>query len=145
MSGDSADGSDASDAGDSVSVRTARPGEAQAVAGVLDAAMLRTDELGPALARDDVLVATAGERLLGALVLVPRDGDGSPSRLHVDAVAVRPNRRGQGIGRALVEAAADRCDAEQRLTAGFGANVRPFYESLGFEVRERDGRLFGVR
>ena len=132
------------EAADSVRVREARPDEAQAVASVLDAAMLRTDELGCALARGDVLVAVADDRLLGAIVLVPKADETQP-RLHVDAVAVRPNRRGQGIGRALMEAAADRCDAEECLTAGFGSNVRPFYESLGFEIRTRDGRLFGVK
>jgi len=66
------------------------------------------------------------------------DGD------HVDAVAVRRRRRGQGIGTALVEAAADRRD---RLTAEFDADLRTFYEGLGFVVEETDepGRLRGVR
>lgn len=60
--------------------------------------------------------------ILGALVL---DGD------RVEAVAVRRRRRDQGIGTALVEAATDRRD---RLVAGFDADVRPFYERLGFAV-----------
>lgn len=135
-----------------VRVSAARPGEREAVAAVLDAAMLRTDELPSALARGDVLVAAVDGRLLGVLVLVPRDGDepgdvrvglgDGVANSHVDAVAVRPNRRGQGIGSALVERAAD---SRECLTAAFDADVRPFYESLGFEIRERDGRLFGVR
>ena len=58
------------------------------------------------------------------------------------AVAVRPGRRGQGVGTALVEAAADR---RERLTAGFDPGVRPFYESLGFEIECDDGRCQGVR
>ncbi|MFD1646728.1 GNAT family N-acetyltransferase [Haloarchaeobius litoreus] len=128
-----------------VRIRTARPDEREGVAGVLDAAMLRTDELAAALDRGDVLVAAADDRLLGALVLVPGDVDPETDSSHVDAVAVRPNRRGQGIGRALVAAALDRGGADEHLTAAFDADVRPFYESLGFEIRERDGRLFGVR
>ncbi|WP_440990353.1 GNAT family N-acetyltransferase [Haloarchaeobius baliensis] len=127
-----------------VHVRAARPEEHDAVAAVLDAAMLRTDELGPALDRGDVLVACADGRLLGALVLVQEDDAGGECR-HVDAVAVRPNRRGQGIGTALVESALDRCGPDERLTAAFDADVRPFYESLGFDIEERDGRLFGGR
>jgi len=127
-----------------VHVREARPDERDAIAAVLDAAMLRTDSLGSALDRDDVLAAVAEERVLGALVLVQAEDAGGEHR-HVDAVAVRPNRRGQGIGSALVADALDRCGPEERLTAAFDADVRPFYESLGFDIEERDGRLFGVR
>ncbi|WP_256295874.1 GNAT family N-acetyltransferase [Haloarchaeobius salinus] len=127
-----------------VHVREGRPDERGAVAAVLDAAMLRTDELGPALDRGDVLVAVTEGRVLGALVLVP-DGEAGTDGPHVDAVAVRPNRRGQGIGGALVVAALDRCGPDGHLTAVFDADVRPFYESLGFEIRERGDRLFGVR
>jgi GNAT superfamily N-acetyltransferase len=127
-----------------VDVRAARPDEREAVAAVLDAAMLRTDELADALDRDDVLVAAAGERLLGALVLVQGEDAGGEHR-HVDAVAVRPNRRGQGIGSALVVAALDRCGPDEQLTAVFDADVRPFYESLEFDIQERGGRLFGTR
>jgi len=73
--------------------------------------------------------------VLGALVL---DGD------RIDAVAVRRNRRGQGIGTALVEAAAAR---RERLVAEFDAGVRPFYECLGFAVesRTKTDRFRGVR
>lgn len=80
-----------------------------------------------------VLVAEADGRVVGALVL-----DGG----HVEAVAVRRSRRGQGVGTALVGAAAARAG---RLTADFDPRVAPFYESLGFAVTERgDGRLRGV-
>jgi GNAT superfamily N-acetyltransferase len=129
-----------------VHVRAARPDEHESVAAVLDAAMLQTDELAPALARGNVLVAVVDDRLLGALVLVPgarKEADAPGS--HVDAVAVRPNRRGQGIGSALVESALARCGPDEGLTAAFDADVRPFYESLGFDIEERDGRLFGRR
>lgn len=123
-------------------VREARPGEHAAAMAVLDAAMLDT---GAASVREriprDVLVAVAGDdartsRVLGALVLA---GD------EVEAVAVRPGRRGQGIGTALVEAAARRRD---RLTAEFHADLRPFYEKLGFAVEpvaDEEGRLRGER
>jgi GNAT superfamily N-acetyltransferase len=107
-------------------VRPARPAERASVLGILDGAALRTDakRVWTAIEREDVLVATPdhGDRLLGALVL-----DGS----EIANVAVRPGRRGQGIGRALVAAAADRRD---RLVAAFDPDRRPFYEALGFDV-----------
>ena len=110
------------------------------VMNVLDGAVLRADAAAVRghIADDEVLVAVAeadAERVLGALVL-----DGT----HIDAVAVRRRRRGQGIGTALVEAAADR---RGRLTAAFDADLRPFYETLGFTVEQTDepGRLWGER
>ena len=120
---------------DDVTVRAARPDEHAAVMGVLDAAMLEVDaEAVLNRIPEDVLVAVADGRVLGALVL---DGE------EVEAVAVRPGRRGQGIGSALVEAAGER---EGALTADFDAELRPFYEELGFEVETLgDGRLRGVR
>lgn len=73
-----------------------------------------------------VAVSDDGERILGALVL-----DGS----HIEAVAVRRRRRGQGIGTALVEAAVAR---REQVIAAFDTDVRPFYESLGFEIEPTD-------
>ena len=105
--------------------------ETAAVRGILAAAMLETE--GAALEEGTTLVAAVEGRLLGALVL---DGE------EIVAVAVRPGRRGQRIGTALVEAAADR---RERLTAGFDPGMRPFYESLGFEIECDDGRCRGLR
>ena len=105
--------------------------ETAAVRGILDAAMLRVEDA--AIEEGTTLVAAVEGRLLGALVL---DGE------EIVAVAVRPGRRGQGVGTALVEAAAAR---RERLTAGFDPGVRPFYESLGFEIECDDGRCRGLR
>ena len=126
-----------------MSVRRATADELAAAMGVLDGANLEVDarRVRERIDGDDassVLVATQNGRILGALVL---DGD------EVEAVAVRPGRRGQGIGTALIEAAANRCDA---LTAEFDDDVRPFYESLGFVVEPlgedaADGRFRGRR
>ena len=112
-----------------VRVREAAPGEATTARSVLDGAMLEVDP--ETFERSLLLVAVAGGRVLGALVL-----DGA----EIAAVAVRPGRRGQGIGTALVEAAAARRPA---VTAGFDPSVRPFYESLGFEVDCEGGRCRG--
>jgi len=119
-------------------IREARPSDRAAVRNVIDGADLEldSDRLGAALTAGEVLVATGDEtgQPLGALVL---DGD------RVVAVAVRRRRRGQGIGTALVEAAAERRD---RLLAEFDPPVRPFWASLGFRIATAaDGRLHGVR
>lgn len=116
-------------------VREATEADLPAAMNVLDGAALEIDvaTVRAGIAGDGTLVAVSGgsegdaatesDRVLGALVL---DGD------RVAAVAVRRRRRGQGIGTALVEVALDRRD---RLTADFDADVRPFYERLGFEVQ----------
>lgn len=67
-------------------------------------------------------------------------GEGRPASREIVAVAVRPGRRGQGIGSALVSAAASR---REELVAGFDSDVRPFYESLGFEVECEGDRCRG--
>ena len=120
-------------------VREATVRDLPDVMNVLDGAVLAADaaSVRDHIADDEVLVAVSedGRRVLGALVL---DGD------HVEAVAVRRRRRGQGIGTALVDAAAER---RGRLTAAFDADVAPFYESLGFAVDPADepGRMRGTR
>lgn len=113
-----------------VEIRPADPAETTTVRSILDAAMLEVD--AAALSDGTTLVAAVDDRILGALVL-----DGRA----VDAIAVRPGRRGQGIGSALVAAAADRRD---HLTAEFAPDVRPFYEKLGFQISCEDGRCRGV-
>lgn len=137
-------------------VREATPDDRLGVRRVLDAAMLEVrEDLPERIDAGDVLVVSEGEDapVLGALVLVPHeraeasiDGEhgaqvDAMGAMHVDAVAVWRARRGQGVGSALVRAATER---HPRLTAEFDADVRPFYESLGFQIREaEDGRLRG--
>ena len=98
---------------------------------------LADDVLVAAIENGAALVAVTGEddRVLGALVL---DG------VRILAVAVRPNRRGQGIGTRLVTAAAERRD---RLVAECEESVRPFWDSLEFAIESADesGRYVGVR
>jgi GNAT superfamily N-acetyltransferase len=115
-------------------VRTARPGERPAVLGVLDAGFLHTDadRVADCIADGRAFVAVSEGRVVGALV-----GDGE----RIEAVAVRPGRRGQGVGRALVEAAVARWG---RVVAEFDDGVRPFYESLGFAVTPVGERYRGV-
>ena len=122
-------------------VRPAAPDELAAVMTVLDTSYLEADAEAVEAAIDAGRVRVAAEdgRVLGAIVLddqVPTDG------ARIDAVAVRRARRGQGIGTALVEAAAADYD---RLVCEFDAGVRAFWTSVGFEVEPHTvpGRFVG--
>ncbi|RDZ54207.1 GNAT family N-acetyltransferase [Haloferax sp. Atlit-6N] len=114
---------------DGVRVREGDPEELVAVMRVLDAGLLEADagDVRDRLAAGDCLVAEASGRVVGALAL---DGD------YIEAVATSPSRRGRGVGTALVRAAFGR---RGRLVADFDGGVRPFYESLGFDIEARDG------
>lgn len=123
----------------SAETREATLEELSAVMGILDGAMLEIDvsRVRARIAEGRVLVAVADGRLLGAVVWIPRD-----DRRHVEAIAVRPGRRGQGIGTALVH---EILDGTTGLTAEFDAAVRPFYAALGFELEAIvDGRYRGT-
>ncbi|SEK93717.1 GNAT family N-acetyltransferase [Haloferax larsenii] len=116
-------------------VREGTPDELVAVMRILDAGLLEAtaEQIREALTAGDCLVADDSGRVVGALVL---DGD------YVDSVAVSPSRRGRGIGTTLVRDALAR---RGRLVADFDEGVRPFYESLGFDIDEGDDQLRGVR
>jgi GNAT superfamily N-acetyltransferase len=127
--GDPDDPDDLGGVGADPSVRHGREGDLLAALRVLEGAML---EVGATQIRrrtesGEVLVAEIDGRVVGALV---RDGD------HVEAIAVHPDRRDSGVGRALIEAALAETG---RLTADFRDEVRPFYESLGFAIEDADG------
>jgi ribosomal protein S18 acetylase RimI-like enzyme len=110
---------------------------------LLDGAMLAIDSetVAEAVDREDVLVAVDEDdaRLVGAVVLSPHEGD---EGAHVEAIAVQRERRNRGIGRRLVDAAADR---NERLTADFRRELEPFWHSLGFTVEDRATRRWGQR
>ena len=140
-----------SDPPDDVTIDPATPDDRLDVLRVLDAAMLETDAdaVDDRIAAGDALVArsTRTGGVVGALVAVRPD----PDRLHVDAVAVRRARRGQGIGSALVAAAVRRGESDpavEGVTAAFDADLAAFYEALGFAVDDGgagEGRRVGRR
>lgn len=103
--------------------------------------------------RADVVRALAGSWLAA----VARDDDGravamarviSDGALHafVTEVVVQPDRRGEGIGAALVRALVQECAQrgvrDVQLFAAAGR--RAFYERLGFEVRPDDAPGMGL-
>lgn len=134
---------------DGIAARTATTDDLVGVMRVVDGALLdvEADVVRDRIRAGDVHLAVAGhgtdrERVVGAVVVTPQDG-----ALHVAALAVRRNRRGRGIGTALVErvvANGGERDVD-RLTAAFDDDLRSFYADLGFDVERRDGRLWGER
>ncbi|GAA2276985.1 hypothetical protein GCM10010149_20350 [Nonomuraea roseoviolacea subsp. roseoviolacea] len=104
---------------------------------------------------DDSPVAVSGYRELGR-VLVARDGGTVVGHLQliagerageaeVKSLAVREDRQGAGVGRMLVERAAEVCREERRstllvATAAADTRVLGFYQRLGFRLLrvERD-------
>jgi GNAT superfamily N-acetyltransferase len=111
-------------------VRAAVPAEYVTARSIFEAALLG---VAPGLLRrSSVLLACEDDRILGALVLRGSE---------VEAIAVRPGRRGQGLGSMLIEKAATR---RPHLSAGFDPAVRPFYAALGFDIACEGGRCRGV-
>lgn len=108
-------------------IREAREDEADDVMRALEGALLEIDPdaVREAIARGEALIALENGHVRGALVL-----EGS----HVEAIAVVRRHRANGIGSALVRRAAERGP----LTAEFRPAVRPFYESLDFEIECRE-------
>ena len=90
----------------------------------------------------EVLVASAGERVVGHLQLV--DGHDA-EHSEIKNMAVDPRHRGRGVGRALIEAAVDLARAQRRsmlvvATAAADIGNLRFYQRSGFRLRsiERD-------
>lgn len=113
-----------------IEIRSAVPGEYVTVRSIFEAALLEVDR--GIIRRSSVLVAQEDGRILGALALRGTE---------IEAIAVRPGRRGQGIGSKLTLEAARR---RPYLSAGFDRSVEPFYSALGFEITRGDGRRRGV-
>ena len=89
-----------------------------------------------------VLVAVAGNRVVGHLQLVDTD---DPQHSEIKNMAVEPSLRGRGVGRTLIDAAVDLARAQRRsmlvvATAAAGIDTLRFYQRTGFRLRsvERD-------
>ncbi len=113
-----------------VEIRSAVPREYVSIRSIFEAALLEI-ETG-LLRRTSVLIAVEEGRILGAIALRGAE---------IEAIAIRPRRRGQGIGSMLINEAANR---RPTLAAGFDPSVRPFYASLGFNIVCEDDRCRGL-
>lgn len=124
-----------------IEVRQADPGDHPAVARVLEGALLEIPtDIADACSERRVLVA--GTPIVGALLLLPAHPKWGG---RIAALAVIHSRRGEGIGRALIEAAlAQEC--WNPLSATAPSRVRGFYAALNFAIMSvTDDRIFAVR
>ncbi|MFD7625315.1 GNAT family N-acetyltransferase [Streptomyces sp. NPDC059851] len=96
-------------------------------------------------ARNEVLVLADGDVLVGCLQLtyVPGLGRGGRERALVEAVRIRPDRRGGGLGAELMRLAVERargrgCGLVQLTSNKRRDAAHRFYERLGF-ARSHEG------
>ena len=132
-------------------IRRAGPGDLVDVMRLFDGALLETDAdriRDHLTGRRGCLLVGGEGRPVGAVALINEtetvDGLPWPDAVYISAIAVQAQRRGQGVGRSLITAAADRA-APRPLSATFDERVRPFYTACGFEIEEQGGRLWGRR
>lgn len=131
-------------------VRYAAPGEFPEVMSILEAALLevRGDSVRAAIQSESVLVYAECNRILGVVVsqtdpvrVGEFDAEDNAS-IHIEAIAVRPNRRNQGIGRELIE---ELLACYGSATVTFEENAKPFYQSLDVSILTTDDdAYFGV-
>ena len=101
-----------------------------------------TAQLDSYLDAGQVLVALAGDRVVGHLQLVDAH---DAQRSEIKNMAVEPSFRGRGVGRTLIKAAVDLVRAQRRsmlvvATAAADIDNLRFYQRTGFRIRsvERD-------
>jgi GNAT superfamily N-acetyltransferase len=104
-----------------------------------DAALWRAFEAIDADSRNELIVADAGGAVIGTcqLTFTPSLSRGGAERMTIEAVRVRRDRRGTGVGRAMMTWALDRarergCGVAQLTTDRRRRDAHRFYESLGF-------------
>ncbi|GLW20001.1 hypothetical protein Mame01_00440 [Microbispora amethystogenes] len=92
--------------------------------------------VAPMLPEGRYLGAFDGPRLVGAARINPylQWWHGRPLSMGgVSSVTVAPEDRGRGVGRALVEAAVDRCAALGHVVSALYPATTPLYRSVGYE------------
>jgi GNAT superfamily N-acetyltransferase len=104
-----------------------------------DAALWRAFEAIDADPRNELIVADDGGTVIGTcqLTFTPSLSRGGAERMTIEAVRVRRDRRGTGVGRAMMSWALDRardrgCGLAQLTTDRRRTGAHRFYESLGF-------------
>jgi GNAT superfamily N-acetyltransferase len=97
--------------------------------------------------RNELIVAVADE-IVGTcqLTFIPGLSRGGAERMTIEAVRVRSDRRGAGLGRQLMAYALDRarargCTLAQLTTDKRRTDAHRFYESLGFVASHEGMKL----
>jgi GNAT superfamily N-acetyltransferase len=87
-----------------------------------------------------LVVASADERVLGALAMLRTGMEGYiPANLLL-FVAVDPVTRGQGLGRRIVEAALEHADGDVKLHVEYDNPAKRLYERIGFSTKYAEMR-----
>ncbi|MFD7729847.1 GNAT family N-acetyltransferase [Kitasatospora phosalacinea] len=102
--------------------------------------------------RNELLVLPDGDgTVVGCLqaTYIPGLGKGGAERALVEAVRIRPDRRGEGLGRALMDQAVDRarargCALVQLTSDKRREDAHRFYAALGF-ARSHEGFKLALR
>jgi GNAT superfamily N-acetyltransferase len=109
------------------------------VADDADPALWRAFEAIDADPRNELIVADEHGAVIGTcqLTFTPSLSRGGAERMTIEAVRVRRDRRGTGVGRAMMTWALDRarergCGLAQLTTDRRRRDAHRFYESLGF-------------
>jgi len=87
-----------------------------------------------------LVIATAGERVLGALAMLRTGMAGYiPANLLL-FVAVDPSTRGQGLGRRIVETAIEHAGGDVKLHVEYDNPAKRLYERIGFSSKYAEMR-----
>jgi GNAT superfamily N-acetyltransferase len=141
-----------------IEVRRAQPADADAIGRLVHDFNTEFNEFTPGpqavaervrdlIAASDITVLLAGTGPHGVAVLRFRPSLWKAAlECYLEELYVVPDRRGQGIGRALMDAAIDvaRHEGAADMSLGTGEDdvaARALYESLGFSNRESNGAL----
>jgi GNAT superfamily N-acetyltransferase len=119
-----------------------------AVSEALDAAHWAAFEAIDADPRNELIVAELDGAVAGTfqLTFTPSLSRGGRERMTIEAVRVRGDLRGQGVGRRMMEWALDRgrergCRLAQLTTDKKRADAHRFYRSLGFVASHEGMKL----
>ncbi|MFD0022067.1 GNAT family N-acetyltransferase [Streptomyces sp. NPDC058382] len=99
-------------------------------------------------ARNEILVLVDGDTVVGCLQVtyIPGLGRHGAERALIEAVRIRPDRRGGGLGRELMERTVERarrrgCSLVQLTSGRRRTDAHRFYASLGFSASHEGFKL----
>ena len=123
---------------------TPQPGSSEVVPSAVRAAFAAID----ADPRNELVVADEGGAVVGTcqLTFIPGLSRGGAERMTIEAVRVRADRRGAGVGRRMMAYALGRarergCALAQLTTDKRRTDAHRFYESLGFAASHEGMKL----